>query len=129
MEAARVRVHENMDGSVDGEMAVKVPRGTSASDLITLIEESFNYKGFSPGIWISVGERFVIKEDDEVYRRNKGMHDASTYYRRAKRSKLADAFLMAREKITAGMEHKLGRKADTVYVRLHWNPDNARPKR
>lgn len=120
-----------MDDTIDGELSVNVPRGMSTRDLIKKLRDAFETqpKRLGPEYWLSVGERFVIKEDEEVYRRNKGMNEIQTYYSRISRATIAPVFGAARDKMTPGAEKKYHRKAEMVFIRLHWNPRNAKPQR
>lgn len=126
-ELGRVRVWPYADGSIDGEVLAKLPRGKSASDILLDIEEAIGREGLD-GIWVSVGVRYTIKEDEEVYRRFKGYNDVNTHFQRAIATNVAEVFVIGRHEIAAGMENKYGRKADSVYVRLHWNPDGTKPE-
>jgi hypothetical protein len=125
---ARVRVWPYSDGSIDGEALVKVPRGVSTNDLLLDLEETFGREGIKGGFWMSVGVRFTIKEDEEIYRRYKGYNDVNTHFQPFKQSSVVDVFNIARHEIATGMEGKYGRKPDSVYVRIHWNPEGSQPK-
>jgi hypothetical protein len=85
--------------------------------------------GLGKGYWLSIGQRYVIKEDDEVYRRSRGMNEIATFYTRVKTANIISAFGAARTKMTRGAEKKYRRKAETVFVRVHWNPNNEKPER
>lgn len=126
IEFGRVRVWPYADGSVDGEILAHLPRGRSANDVLMDLEESIGRDALD-GFWVSVGVRYTIKEDEEVYRRYKGMNDVNTHYQRALATNVAEVFVVARHEIAAGMEAKYGRKPDSVYVRFHWNPFNMKP--
>lgn len=124
----RIRIHHYKDGSVDGELLVKVPYGTSADDLVLDgIEPSTGRQGM-PGFWINMGVRFTIKDDDEVYRRFRGYNDVNTHYQPAVPANWSEIPLIVRKQIIAGMEKKYGRKTDSVYLRIHWNPDGTKPR-
>lgn len=125
----KVRVHVYPDGSIDGEISIDVVKGQSASDLFLDVESAFKKQSLGKGFWISTGERHVIQEDAEVYRRHKGMNEVAVYYQRATPSNIAETMLIARRNITPAMERKYKRKASTIFVRLHWNADDKKPKR
>lgn len=125
----KVRVHVYKDGSIDGEVSIEVPRGQSASDLFLDIESAFKKQSLGKGFWISTGERHVIVGDEEIYRRNKGMNEVAVYYQRMTPSNIGETMLIARRNVTKGMEKKYRRKAQTVFVRIHWNADDKKPKR
>ena len=124
-------VHRYADDTVDGEFTIQVPRGTAVEDIIKQLRDAFGVdpEGLGYGYWLSVGQRYVIKEDDEVYRRHKGMNEINTYYSRMRTSKIIPVFGSARTKMTRGAERKFRRKAESVFIRLHWNPDNEKPRR
>jgi len=127
---SKSRVHENKDGSVDGEWVVAVPKRMSMDDLSIAMEESFGRTAISRDMWISYGARYVIKEDDEVYRRNKGMNQVATKYHRAEtRARVVKVFATLRA-IMDTMKRKMhGRRPTQVFLRLSWNPEDAKPTR
>lgn len=124
---ARVRVHKYKDGSIDGELLCKVPRGTSANDVALEIESATGRVGM-PGFWINMGTRFTIEEDEEVYRKNRGMNDVNTHYQSAVPANWSEIPFIVRKVIIRGMEKKYGRKADSVYLRIHWSRDGDKPR-
>ena len=123
----RVRVVPYSDGSVDGELLAQIPRGVTAKDLLIDIENALGVTGIGE-MWFTVGVRFTIKEDDEVYRRFRGYNDVNTHYQRMQKANVVDVFDIARHQIVEGMEDKYGRKPDSIYVRIHWNPYNTKPR-
>lgn len=127
----RVKVAGYADGTVDGEFTVTVPRGVSTEDTLRKLYAAFGQTpgSLTLGYWLSVGERYVIKADDEIYKRHRGMNEISTYYTRMRTATITPTFGAARTKLTRGAEKKFRRKADTVFVRIHWNPSNSKPKR
>lgn len=125
-------VHSYRDGTVDGELAIHVPRGWSEDDLYREVLEALgqNPGHIGPGYWISVGQRYTIKEGDEVYRRHKGMNEIATYYAAmTRRGMIAATLGAARDLMAPGAREKYHRKAAMVFVRFHWNPDRAKPQR
>lgn len=128
----RVSVHRYRDGQVDGELSLEVPRGMSEDKLYRILLEAFgqNPGSIGPGYWLSIGQRYSIKEGEEVYRRYKGMNEIATYYASmARRGIVAATFGVARDMMTPGAKEKYGRKASMVFVRLHWNPKRKKPER
>lgn len=125
----KVRVHTYKDGTVDGEIAIEVPRGQSASDLFLDVEAAFKKQSLGKGYWISTGERHVIARDEEVYRKYQGMNEVAVYYQRMTPTNIAQTLLIARKNVTPKMEKKYKRKAHTIFVRIHWNKDDKKPKR
>lgn len=117
---------------MDGELSLAVPRGTSEEQLYRSLVDAFgqNPGHIGPGYWLSIGQRYSIKEGDEVYRRHKGMNEISTYYAGMRRRGIVAAtFGAARDLMTPGAKKKYGRKAETVFIRLHWNPNRDKPER
>lgn len=125
----RVRVHVYPDGTIDGEIAIEVPRGQSASDLFFDVEDAFKKQSLGKGYWISTGERHTIVKDEEIYKRNKGMNEVAVFYQRMTPSNIAETLLISRRSLTKGMEKKYRRKAHTIFVRIHWNDADKKPKR
>lgn len=124
---SRVRVHKYKDGSVDGELLVKVPRGTSSDDVAMEIENAVGRQGM-PGFWINMGVRMTIEEDEEVYRRMRGMNDVNTHYQAAVPANWSEIPFIVRKVIIKGMEKKYGRKSDSVYLRIHWSRNGDKPR-
>lgn len=117
---------------MDGEISFQVPRGVSEDEMYRRILDGFgqNPGHIGPGYWLSVGQRYTIKEGDEVYRRHKGMNEIATYYAGMRRPGIVAAtFGAARDMMTPGAREKYKRKASSVFVRLHWNPDREKPQR
>ena len=124
--------HAYADGTVDGELAIAVPRGESEQDLYRDILKAFGQKpgDIGAGFWLQIGQRYTIKEDDVVYRRFRGMNELGTYYAHMNRQGIiAATFGTARDLMTPGARGKYGRKASMVFVRIHWNPYKAQPER
>jgi hypothetical protein len=124
--------HSYADGTVDGELAIAVPRGESEQELFREMLRGFGQKAgdTSAGFWIQVGLRYVIREDDVVYRRYRGMNELGTYYAHMDRSGIiAATFGTARDLMSPGARDKYRRKANMVFVRMHWNPYKAQPER
>jgi hypothetical protein len=124
---SRVRVHSYVDESIDGEILVQVPRGTSTNDLVLDMEEAMG-RSSMPGFWINMGVRFTIKRDEEIYRRLRGMNDVNTHYQAGVPANWSEIPLIVRKVIVKGMEKKYGRKTESVYLRIHWSPDGKKPK-
>lgn len=125
-------MHRYKDGQVDGELSLSVPRGMSEDKLYRILLESF---GQTPGkvgdgYWLQVGQRYTIKEEEELYRRYKGMNEIGTYFASMTRKGIVGAtFGVARDLMTPGAREKYRRKASMVFVRLHWNPMRKKPQR
>lgn len=143
------------DGSVDGELYVEIPAEVVLPGLVEPIEpyispdivpegtfegnataatewnlyEAFTNLAVGRNYWISTGARYIVETDDERYKRNKGMTQVQTNYQRAIRANIAEEHLILQQTIFAGMQHKFGQEAHSVFIRLHWNPQNAQPQR
>lgn len=132
-----VRVHENKDGTVDGEILVKdIPRGLTVKDVFISLEEFLPKR--IPKTWISNGiRRFTsfnprLDKDEEIdihgYDRWRGRVGAGTYYQYAGNpQKMAINFDTALD-IDRNMRGRRRRKAEQVYTRFHWNPQNVQLK-
>lgn len=126
---SRSMVHVYKDGSVDGEIVVAVERGKQVEDVADDIKNALGAAGFSGDVWVSMGLRYIIQKDDEIYRKNKGMNEVGVNFQRAIRSNIAEEFLILTKKVAKGLKKKYRRKAAMVFVRFHWNPDNKQPSR
>lgn len=128
----RVLVHRYANGTVDGEITFHVPRGMSEDEMYRSLLRAFGqtYGKLGDGYWLSIGQRYEIREDDVVYRRNRGMNEIATYYASMRRSGIiAATFGAARDLMAPGARKKYGRKATTVFVRVHWNAGKTQPER
>jgi len=123
---SRVKVHRYADGSIDGEILIKLPRGVSTADAADQIQQGI--ASMPRGFWISAGQRFTIKANDEVYRKRTGLNEVSTSYQRSNRANLAEILLILREKIGKGTARKYRRKAEQVFLRVRYSPTGKRPK-
>lgn len=133
---ARVAVTENGDQTIDGEILITVPRGTSATEVSQELENAFRTSPLGlgrGGFWFTLGVRLSIHKDEAEDRsgsaRIRGMDDLMMYYRRIGTPRLIDSFLREQKIMIPGAERKYKRKVETVYLRLHWNPNNEKPQR
>lgn len=124
-----VIIHPMADGSVDGELYVTVPEGEDTREAEFDLYDSFTATAVGTRYWVSVGARYIVDTDDERYRRNKGMTQVQTNYQRANRANIVEEHLIFRKKIAEGMDQKFGEEAHSIFIRLHWNPQNEQPKR
>lgn len=127
-DASRVRIHKYRDGTIDGELMVRIPHGVKPRDASEQVEEAFGHREVHPEIWIQTGVRYTIQEDDEIYRKFQGMNELNVFFQRSTRHNVGDVFAIQREEQMAGLDRKYGRQAEMIYVRLHWNKENARPE-
>jgi len=125
----RVLLHAYADHSIDGELFVKVPEGADTADVAWSLYESFGQLSVGSHYWISMGVRYAAETDDERYRRYKGMLQVQSNYQRAMRTNIAEENLILRHYLIEGMDKKFGEVAHSVFIRLHWNPEDAQPKR
>ena len=118
-----VSVVTNRDQSVDAELLVRVvPRGVKVEDIVTAIER---YAEPIDDTFVTNGIVYPVKGDDPIYIFNAGMSQAETYYQKS--SELPENFGTVRD-IIRNMD-KLGRrKAEKLFLRYHWNPDEKNPK-
>lgn len=127
--SGHVIMHPYADGSVDGELWVKVPAGQHQGNIAWRLHEALGDASVGRQYWISMGTRYIIEADDVVYRRNKGMNMVQTNYQRATPTNIAEEDVILRHTILPGMRDRYRREAHSVFVRLHWNPENTQPKR
>lgn len=125
----RVILHPYHDGSVDGELYVTVPEGESSVDTEWSLTEAFGHVTVGQKYWISVGARYIVEDDDVIYRRYRGMNQVQTNYQRAVGANIAEEDLILRTKVLRGMKKRYKREAHSIFIRLHWNPQNEQPKR
>lgn len=125
------RVHENKDGSVDAQLTVyDYPRGMAPTHLVDVLAECCRALENTFNSFVQVGMRWGATGDNPVPdsgdRRYRGLAEGSTYYYHA--GDLGRTFVRARD-IALNVGRKSRRtKIETVFVRLHWNPDGVAPK-
>lgn len=125
----KVLMHMYADGSVDGELYVLVPEGKDVKDADADMYEAFQEVAVGTRYWVSFGVRYAVKTDDERYRRHKGMTQVETNYQRAVRANIVEEQVIMQTKVIPGMEKKFKDEAHSVFIRLHWNPEDLQPKR
>lgn len=133
-------MHEYRDGTVDGEIVLYVDRGEDAIKMMQDLEAAFGMDN-QRGVWFQVGARFAVKEGEEkeasgIVDRRRGVDEVSLYYRKMfassehdRKQIFFDAFGTMQHTTIPAMQDKYGRKAETIFVRMHWNPDNEKPRR
>jgi hypothetical protein len=146
---SKVYIHVNRDDSIDAELKIQGQRGLPTRNLFKMLHQprggAFPNQNIR-GLWVSVGVRFNYQNDFDPYSRFKGLSQIQSHYRRylgepgtTERLTLPLTFLAA-EKITERVEGRIDRdgkrrekvtrkKADHLFVRLNWNPDNRQPAR
>lgn len=125
----RVLLHAYADGSIDGELYVKVPEGVTTGDTEFEMYDAFSSIAVGDHFWISVGARYMVETDDERYRRYKGMTQVQTNYQIANQANIVEEHAILRSSLITGMERKFEEEAHSVFVRLHWNAQDEQPKR
>lgn len=125
----RVMLHAYVDGSVDGELYVRVPDDDYQGNVNWDLQKAFGEDSLGRKFWVSMGARFTIETDDEVYRRYKGLNSVGTHFQRASATNIAEEGLILRKKVLPGMKKHFHREAHSIFIRLHWNPQNEQPKR
>lgn len=126
---ATIRVHPYADGSVDGELQIKVPETSRTGDTSWELMDSFGAITLGQRYWVSVGANYIIEADEQVYRRFRGMNLVQTNYQRAVKANIVEEGMILRRTILPGMARKHKHEAHSVFIRLHWNPANEHPKR
>ncbi len=126
---ARIIIHPYADRSVDGELYIKLPEGYDSREAEFDLYEAFSSVSVGRHYWISVGGRYHVETDDERYKRNKGMTQVQTNYQRATPANIVEEHLLMRNTILKGMHRTFGQEATDLFIRLHWNPEDAQPKR
>ena len=137
---ARTSYHSYKDRTIDGEIVIDIRRGDDAVEVMRKLEEAFSVEN-RRGLWFQVGARFAVREGEEelasgIVDRRKGMDEVGMHYRRMysqdkheRTAQIIEPFLAMERQAIPAMERKYGRKAQSVFVRLHWNPDYKKPKR
>lgn len=126
---SRIILHPYADGSVDGELYIRLDGEVDDKEAEFDLHDSFTSLSVGSHYWISAGARYQVETDDERYRRNKGMVQTETNYQRATPVNIVEEHLILRHKIMTGMEHRFGEEARDIFIRLHWNPQDEQPKR
>lgn len=125
---ASVKTFKYKSGSVDGMLTIKeIPRGVKIRDVLIALE---NVVVEIPESFISTGLRYSAPEGVESgdYR-FRGLTVAHTNYQRANlKRKIRQNFLIARD-VNDRLESHRRKKAEQVFVNIHWNPENTRPSR
>lgn len=121
---ADFRVHRNKDGSIDAELRIKPKRGQKVNDVYLDMEEVL---APIPNTFISAGIRYHPRKDEEYYTKFQGMSQAQAYYQEMSPEKLHVNLLTGRV-IDEKMRGRGRRKAEQVFVRLHWNAEHQRPE-
>ena len=122
-----IRVHQNSDDSIDGELKVEsIPRGMQFREIILQAEA-----GATPteGVFISNGFRFqkdASFPELNSYDRWQRLFQVQTYYQES--SKQAINFVTAKD-VLENLKEADRRKPEQYFIRYHWNPKGLRPER
>lgn len=127
-----VRVHENKDGTVDGELLLRdIPKGLPVRRIFIAMSRVIKR---IPKVWVENGvRRFTafnprLDKEEEIevhnYERWRGMVAVGTY----PTLNHAASFETAKY-INQKMRGKRRRKAEQIYTRLHWNRRVFQPER
>lgn len=125
----RVLMHAYADGSVDGELYVIVPPGLHQGSAAWALNNAVGAVAVGKHYWVSTGARFTHQRGEEWYRKHGGLNQVETNYQRAVEANIPEENLILRKKVLTGMREKYGREAHSVFLRLHWNPEDKQPKR
>lgn len=135
---SRAIVNLNQNYTVDADLTVEVPRGTTVRSVLLDLEHALRGISRIKGSWVSVGIRvppspsehktglLVSRRTGEPLRGGKGVYQAGTYYQRLDRR--ASTFATGKA-IVKNFARKGRRKPTQVFVRLHWNPYDMKPTR
>lgn len=126
---ARQTMHIYKDGSIDGEVMMPIPRGKKAEDVVGDLYNAIGKMGFGEEVWVSMGARYTIEKDEEVYRKFNKMNEVGTNYQRAIKKNILEEVLILQNKVVRGLKKKFRRKATLVYIRFNWNPEKKQPSR
>lgn len=129
---SRLYLHTNRDGSIDAELKIKGRRMIYSGDVFTVVSEFFPRE--LPEIWISSGIRFSATRDEDNYHRFKGLQQVQSYYSRAwskdeDSPNKAQFAIFAGDRIGSKVEKRQRKKADSYFLRLHWNQTGKKPGR
>ncbi len=127
--ATRVLVVRNSDKSVDGELRVIVPRGTSERDIM---RDTLMDMRLPKGTWFAAGARYapdtVSPEARVEYATWYGKLDVTQWYARTNRQNRAERLNDAYGMIET-MHKRWRRKALEIVLRINYNPKDRRPDR
>jgi len=127
--SGKVLMHAYIDGSVDGELYVIVPEDEHQGGTAWAVNQAIGTDDLGKRFWLSTGARFTHKKGEEWYRKHGGLNQTETNYQRAISANFPEVNLLLRKKLLTGLKAKYGREAHSVFLRLHWNPENKQPKR
>lgn len=128
------KISVNKDGSIDAQLTVyDIPRGLSLGRLIDQLDFCCRSLDNIFNAWIQVGVRWGGRGEtspvpDSGDRRYRGLAEGSTFYYPIDGSGRALAFDYAGAMAKKIQAKRRNRKIETIFVRLHWNPDGAAPK-
>jgi len=125
------RTHNNKDGSIDAQLTVyEIPRGMAVTALITDLAECARALSNTFGTFVQVGMRWGATGDGPAPtsgdRRYRGLAEGSTFYYAAEN--LGRVFVHALDIAKNVAAKSRRRKIETVFVRVHWNPQGVAPK-
>lgn len=137
----RVRSHVYRDGSMDAELTVDLPRKMDPVEAMKRLEESFGTEN-SRGLWFQVGANFTTVEREGfspsgTVDRRRGLEGVGMHYRRMwgvrgspRTAVFADAFGTMESRVIPAMRARpYSRKVESLYIRVHWNPEGTKPRR
>lgn len=124
---SQILIHAYADGSVDGELYVKVPKDSKEAEFD--LYDAFGNMTIGKKFWITAGARYIIEKDEEIYRRFRGLNQVETNYQAATQPNIVEVHNILRHSILPGMKNRYRREAYSIYIRMHWNPEGDRPKR
>lgn len=116
------RVHDNSDGTIDGELRVGVSR---FDEIRNALRDVKNNLIKVPGTWITVGLRFdptvegdLDEETINRYKKYRGLLSANTHYSHTEDLELN--FLVADVEIAKNFESNNWQAPKYIFVGMHW---------
>lgn len=124
-----IRREINADMSVDWELRLAIPRGVNVKDLTTDLGSVLKPESNS---WIAIGARFkddkrMTPERRAEYDRFRAWLQVHAHYQRMTKGKIATN-IVAVQKILDTMRKNKRRKPEQIFVRVHWNLSNEKPR-
>lgn len=126
-DAGKVRVFPNSDGSIDGELLVKIEKGESLESALEELEERGRTSPHKIArASYATGFRWEPSNRDEGknYDRHRGLFQVFSHYY----SNLQSAIALT-ETQSEHMRSKRYRKPTQAIVRIHWNARGTKPTR
>lgn len=123
---ARILTHANRDGSVNGQLLIaSLPRGIGAAKITLYLSET--EQALKGGFWISTTMRFSFRDDEELYRRFRGMQEVTTYPQDAAHDRKIDLNLSTARGIMEKVKRRRRANVQQLAINIIWTHDKRRP--